>query len=320
MGQPVTLFRNLIAFIFLLTFSAGIVSAQKPITIHPVKRDTADSQKKRIQNYYSDTLFKFYQGPKKPTDPKEIEAQNLYNDASKLAKAGNYDAAIDEFSRSIALSENTNTYMKRGYSYLMKDNYPMSIQDFTDALRIMPSNKLALLGRGIARYQLKDYSGAQTDLKAYIDLDQKNAMAYNYMAAVCFMRQDFNGALANYNEVARIDTTYPDLYTNRGMMRHYLRDFSGAVLDYNKAIRAKPGNASAYNNRAAAYMAMNEFTSALPDLNKAIELNSGYSDAYDNRGRVKQKLGDLAGACQDWQTAWSLGLQSSRDLIIKYCK
>jgi hypothetical protein len=35
---------------------------------------------------------------------------------------------------------------------------------------------------------------------------------------------------------------------------------------------------------------------------------------------VKQKLGDLNGACQDWQTAWSLGMQTSRDMIIKYCK
>jgi tetratricopeptide (TPR) repeat protein len=320
MQFSVTSFRRVALLVFLAAFAASVATAQKTITIHPVKRDTADSQKKRIQNYYSDTLFKFYQGVKKPTDPKEIEAQNLYNDASKLAKAGNYDAAIEEFSRSIAIFENTNTYMKRGYSYLMKDNFPMAIQDFTDALRILPSNKLALLGRGIARYSLKDYSGAQTDLKAYIDIDKGNAMAYNYMAAVCFMKQDFNGALSNYNEVARVDTTYPDLFTNRGMMRHYLRDFDGAVQDYNKAIKAKPGNASSYNNRAAAYMALNEFNTALLDLNKAIELNGTYADAYDNRGRVKQRLGDLNGACQDWQTAWSLGMQTSRDMIIKYCK
>ena len=316
----VTVLRMILFAGFLAAFVSQTAEAQKTITIHPVKKDTADTQQKRLQNYYSDTLFKFGGQPRQPTDPKELEAQSLYNEASKKAKAGDYQAAIEEFSRSLALFENSNTYMKRGYSYLLINNYPLAIQDFTDAVRLIPANRRALLGRGIARYSLKDYTGAETDLKAYLDVDRTNPMAFNYMAAVCFMKQDFNCALENYDQVARLDSTYPDIHTNRGMMRHYLRDFKGAVQDYDVAIRDNPGNASAYNNRAAANMMLSEFEAALKDLNKAIELNPTYADAYDNRGRVRQRLGDLTGACQDWHKAYSLGLQTSRDFIIKYCK
>jgi len=67
-------------------------------------------------------------------------------------------------------------------------------------------------------------------------------------------------------------------------------------------------------------MMLNDFQSALADSDIAIKLHPMYADAYDNRGRVKQKLGDMAGACQDWQTAFSMGLQSARDMIIKFCK
>ena len=320
MRISVTAMKSLALSILVLVFAATAVTAQKTITIHPVKKDTADTQKKRIQNYYSDTLFKFTAPAGKPSDPKEAEAQKLYNEANKMAKSGDYQGAIEGFSRSLALFENSATYTKRGFAYLLKDNYPMAIQDFNDAIRLIPSNKLALLGRGIGRYSLNDYEGAEADLAAYIARDTMNAMAYNYMAAVCFMKQDFTCALANYNAVARTDSTYPDLYTNRGMMRHYLRDFKGALQDYDKALKYKPGNPSNYNNRAAAYMMLNDFEAALSDLNKAIELNVTYADAYDNRGRVRQKLGDLQGACQDWQKAWSMGLQTSRDLIIKFCK
>ncbi len=315
-----TTLQTRVLMFLLAAMISGSLFAQKTITIHPVKRDTADSQKKRMQNYYSDTLFKYVPGGTSPKNPNEAEAQKLFNEANKMAQTGNYEGAIETFSRSLALEEYTGTYMKRGYAYLLKDNFPMAIQDFTDALRLSPANRLALLGRGIARYQLSDYSGAQTDLQAYIDLDKKNAMAFNYMAAACFMRQDYNGALTNYDEVVKIDSTYPDIYTNRGMMRHYLRDFKGAVQDYDRAIALKPANPSSYNNRAAAHMMLGDFESALTDLNKAIELNPMYADAYDNRGRVRQKLGNLDGACQDWQTAYSLGLQTSRDLIIKNCK
>jgi len=65
---------------------------------------------------------------------------------------------------------------------------------------------------------------------------------------------------------------------------------------------------------------LNELTSALNDLNTAIKLNPNYANAYDNRGRVKHKLGDLPGACADWTAAVSMGLNASKDLIIKYCK
>jgi tetratricopeptide (TPR) repeat protein len=118
----------------------------------------------------------------------------------------------------------------------------------------------------------------------------------------------------------RVDSTYPDIYSNRGMMRHYLRDYKGAVQDYDKALRQNPNNTAAMNNRAAAKMSLNDYQGALEDLNKAIKINPNYADAYDNRGRVKQKLGDLQGACGDWHTAYGLGLQTSRDLIIKFCK
>lgn len=67
-------------------------------------------------------------------------------------------------------------------------------------------------------------------------------------------------------------------------------------------------------------MMLNDFNAALVDLNTALEINKTYADAYDNRGRVRQKLGDLNGACEDWHKAFQLGLQTSRDLIIKYCK
>lgn len=320
MRLTVTLPKSLITLVVLMLFSTGLATAQKTITIHPVKKDSTNTRKPNMNEYYPDTLFKFVNPPKKTTDPKLLEAQKLYNDATLKARDKDYQGAIELYSRSIALFESSDTYMKRGYSYLFKENYPLAIQDFTDALRLLASNKLALLGRGIAYFNLKDFNSAQADLGAYIDRDKKNPMAFNYMAAVCFKKQDYSCALANYDEVAKLDTTYTDLYNNRGMMRHYLRDFKGAVADYNNAIKLDSNSVSAHNNRAAAYMMLNDFQSALADLDIAIKLHPMYADAYDNRGRVKQKLGDMAGACQDWQTAFSMGLQSARDMIIKFCK
>lgn len=297
--------------------------AQKPkqeIKIHPVKKDTADSQKARLQQFSNDSLFMMGAPLTKITDPKELEAQNFYKEGSKKARAGDYAGAATEFTKSLGIKEMGNTYIKRGFAYLMTDNLPMALQDFTEAIRLTPGDIQAFFGRGIVRYQLHELDGAREDLEYCVKTSNRNPMAYNYLAAVCFLQQDFQCALENYTEVIRLDPSYPDIYTNRGMMRHYVRDFKGAIQDYDEAIKRKPESASPYNNRAAAKMMQSDFQGALADLDKAISINPNYSDAYDNRGRVKHKLGDLTGACSDWQKAYSLGLQTSRDLILKYCK
>ena len=83
---------------------------------------------------------------------------------------------------------------------------------------------------------------------------------------------------------------------------------------------ADPDNSTAYNNRGGAKLNQGDAKGALADFNKAISLKKDYADAYDNRGKAKITLGDKAGACEDWQKASSLGLETSKDLIEKYCK
>jgi tetratricopeptide (TPR) repeat protein len=104
------------------------------------------------------------------------------------------------------------------------------------------------------------------------------------------------------------------------MMKHYTGDLKGAIADYDEALKLKPDNATAFGNRGAAKFMLKQYEAALLDLDQAIKLKPDFADAYDNRGKAKYKLGDQAGACQDWNKAYSLGIDASRELIIKFCK
>jgi tetratricopeptide (TPR) repeat protein len=103
-------------------------------------------------------------------------------------------------------------------------------------------------------------------------------------------------------------------------MKHYTGDLKGAIADYDESLKKKPENPTAYSNRGAAKFMLQDYVGALGDLNSAIRLNPDFADAYDNRGKAKYKLGDTNGACKDWNKAYSLGLEASRELIIKFCK
>lgn len=316
---------------FVLIFATGFIlpaysqqnlqksGQQKVVRINPVKPDTNNPNRKALNKFSKDNMFNVAP-PSKVMKPEEVKAVNFYSEGSKKGKAGDYPGAILEFTKSLDLVKNVNTYLLRGYAYLMSGNYGAAIQDETEALRMQESLPKSYFIRGIARFETGDYKGAKSDFDIYLDRDRTTAIAFNYMAALAYMNQDFKGALENYNEVVRLDPKYPDIYTNRGMMRHHNQDYKGAIQDYNEALKQNPDNITAYNNRGAANMMLKDLQSALNDFNKAISINPKYADAYDNRGRVKQALGDLTGACEDWNSAYINGLIASRDLILKFCK
>lgn len=284
------------------------------------QQDKTSLQSQRIKALGIDSVPATIFPPKKVLTESEKQAQEYFKAGSKKGRAGDFAGAIEDFNKSLELSENGNTYMKRGFAYLLSKNYPLALQDFTDALRIFPAYKEAIFGRGLARFEMRDYAGSEVDLKQYLDVYNLNPTAFDFMAALCFLRQDFQCALDNYSNVIRCDSVYLDAYANRAMIRHYLRDFKGALKDYDVAVKQNPKDKKIYNNRAAAKMMLKDYQAALEDFNYAIKLDPMYADAFNNRGRVRHYLGDTQGACSDWHTALSLGIDASRDLIIQYCK
>jgi len=290
------------------------------VKLNPVKPDSLDPKQKALRNYSNAQLSKKPAPEKKITDPNELRALELFKAGGEKCKAGDYEGGITEYTKSLGIFKNGNTYIRRGFAYLMLGNYQSALRDATDGLALLPNYPDGNFVRGIARYEMGDIQGAEDDLKVCIMRDRSNPLARNYMAAIKFKKLDYKGAVDQYTAVINLDPKYPEAYSNRGMMRHYLRDFKGAIQDYDEAIKQNPESPSAYNNRGAAKLILKQLQPALEDFNKAVSLDPRYANAFDNRARVKHEMGDQAGACSDWQSAYTLGLTAAKDLIIKYCK
>jgi tetratricopeptide (TPR) repeat protein len=275
--------------------------------IRPVSKDAQNNKQNPFQ-------------AKETKDTLKTKAQEHFRVGSAKEMQGDYEGAIDEFSKSLSLYKNGNTYLKRGLIYITLDNYPLAIEDLNEAVKLLPSSAKAYFTRGVCLYEMKDYTKADEDLTRCIKLDSTNKSAFNYKAAIKFQENDLQGALENYDNVIRLDSSYKEAYTNRGMIRHYLKDYKGAVEDYDKALKLDPYNPTAYNNRGAAKIKVQDYKSAITDFDAALQLKDDYPDAYGNRGEARFRTGDTKGACEDWQKAYSLGLESAMDLIMKNCK
>jgi len=259
---------------------------------------------------------------KKQVDSARVKARDYYQSAVKKANDKDYQGAIVDFTKSLSYNKSQVTFTKRAYAYLLTNQYDSAIADSKEALRLLYKNFEACTILGIAYYEKKEYDEAFKTFQNACKLNPTNPdpTVFNYMAAIKFLQQDFKMAVVYYDTVAMMDSTFQDVFSNRGMMHHYLGNYNDAVKDYSIAIKLDSTDSNAHNNRAAANMLLKDFSSALTDLNSAIRLNPDYANAYENRGKVRQQLGDMTGACADWAIAVSMGLKTSKELIIQFCK
>ncbi len=123
-------------------------------------------------------------------------------------------------------------------------------------------------------YNKQEYLPAIIKLNEIIDLDKKNADAYNNMGN-------------SYGKLAGI-TEY-----EKGKIEYYNK----AIENYNKAIKLNHNLARSYNNRGACYSDLADITEdekakkfhykkSIENFNKAIELNPKDALPYNNRGEL----------------------------------
>jgi len=209
-----------------------------------------------------------------------------------------------------------------------------SISLYNDVLTKNPNVDIAYYNRGLAKYDIKDYTGAMEDFNKSIILNPYKSDEYNSRAVIKYQMKDYNAAIEDCNKAIKLDSMNEDSYFNRGLaemqinklndalndfsksikinplsdkpyynrglIRFYLKDFNGAISDYSKLIELYPENAEIYFNRSLASANLSDFKGALSDLDRAIFLNPDYIDAYKNRGNTKIYLKDIKGALEDF--------------------
>jgi tetratricopeptide (TPR) repeat protein len=152
--------------------------------------------------------------------PAEIAA------GKQALQAGDYEAAVDSFTRAIATSEKAETpeanreaarvYYDRGVAYLKMGFPDTAAQDFTTAINLAPHDGAAYEQRARANVQLGDAYKSLRDATQAIRLTPNNAGAYQIRGAVYLQRADYERATADLQQAvdqnpALLDEVRPQL-------------------------------------------------------------------------------------------------------------
>jgi tetratricopeptide (TPR) repeat protein len=126
-------------------------------------------------------------------------------------------------------------YNNRGVAYRVKANYGQAIDDFNEAIRLVPDNANAFNNRGVA---------------------------YRNMG-------DLDRAVADYDQAIRIKPDYVAAFYNRGLALTDKREYAKAISDFTAVLRVDPKNPAVLYRRGTAYLNSGEIEAGNADLAEA---------------------------------------------------
>jgi len=199
-----------------------------------------------------------------------------------------------------------NMFFYRGRQMLMEGKYSLAIDNLNVLIRLDPSSFEAYFYRGIAKYNLADFVGAELDFDKTLELNPLYTAAYHYRAITLSRTGKYDLALQDLAEAVDLRPGYSGLYFSRGVTYLLSQQFEKAIDDFNRFISKEPRESDAYLNRGACYLFIGDTLKALSDYDKAITLNSFSSEGYIRRARVLYLQHKLPQALEDLDKAVSL--------------
>jgi tetratricopeptide (TPR) repeat protein len=256
-------------------------------------------------------------------DELQLESQALVGLGALSYAQGEYEQAIEDYDRAIALDpEFAGAYHNRGVAYRLMDNRDAAIADFERVLELSDDPYWREQAeqhlvenysrRGNAYADQGEYEQAIEDYDRAIEIDPEYVGAYHDRGIAYFENGEYARAIEDYDRAIEIDPDFAGAHLRRGNAYFENGEYARAIEDYDRAIELVPEFAGAYNNRGNAYADLGEYEQAIEDYDRAIEIDPEDALAYTNRGSTYANLGEYEQAIEDYDRAIEIAPEYAR--------
>lgn len=238
----------------------------------------------------------------------QINTEQMLNIGRNALYFEDYVLSIQYFNQVIkAKPYLAEPYFYRAVAKINLDDYQGAESDCDKAIEINPFIVDAYQVRGIARQTLKKYKQAVEDYDQGLKyLPEEKVFLIN--KAICEEDlKEYDESMATYDRLLKLYPKYDRGYLARSQLMLAKGDTVSALADVNKSISLNKTIPTAYVMRSEISMRHdNDYKSALADMDEAIKLEPHYAGYFINRGFMKYKLEDLFGAMADYDYAVDL--------------
>jgi tetratricopeptide (TPR) repeat protein len=166
---------------------------------------------------------------------------------------GHYDESLDlatKISEKEGIIANLNNI---GLIYDKQGDFDKAIDNFTKTIEINPNDADAYYNRGIAYGKKGEFDKAIVDFTKAIEINPKYADAYNNRGMAYRKKGELDKAIADYTKTIEINSNDADAYNNRGIAYGKKGEDDKALADFTKAIEINPNLAEAMANLGKTY-------------------------------------------------------------------
>ncbi|MET4212790.1 caspase family protein [Bradyrhizobium sp. LA2.1] len=200
----------------------------------------------------------------------------------------------------------------RGNALINKRDYDRAIEALSSAIDLDPDNVGAINLRGLSHERKGEDDLAMADYNLAILKRANFGYAYNNRGTIHLRRGALQSALDDFNLSIKYTPTFLLGWTNRARMRTLNKDFDGAIADFAAAEKIDPAAPQIAGNRCITYGMMGKYDQAFADCDGLIQKQPKNTFAINNRAEVNVMKGDLDAALKDYNTVIQLNPNSVR--------
>lgn len=200
-------------------------------------------------------------------------------------------------------------YYYVGQGLIIDGRYHEAVDMLSILLRVDATAYDGFFLRGIAKYNLGDYVGAEKDFTSAINVNSVYSMAYQYRAIARSFTGNYDEAIRDFDTAIDIRPDNEGIYYSRGITYFMSQQFDKAIADFDYFIKKKPHVVDAFINRGTCYLMKNDTLSAFNDYNQAISINKYDANGFVRRGGIYLAEQKYDSAYKDFST--SIKLDSS---------
>lgn len=176
----------------------------------------------------------------------------------------------------------------QGLSNYNQGNYEEAIDDFTKAINLNSNDPLAYYNRGLAYRELDKNSEAISDFSQTIRLDPEYTLAYYNLGLAHRAQDNPSDAVDDFTNALALGQEDAAVYFNRGLAYRTLNNLDMAIDDFTEALALDPENEAAYYNRALIYREQGNSSAAVDDFQLYLEVAPNASDRSEIIGLINE--------------------------------
>jgi len=194
-------------------------------------------------------------------------------------------------------------YFFRGLAKINLDDFQGAESDCTEAIERNPFVVNVYQVRGLARIQQDKLDGAINDYLTALNLDPENINLWHNLALCRIRQKDYEQAKNDLDQLIAIAPKYTKAYLMRGEVDLKQKDTLMAEQDFSRALEIDRYDPDTWASRAMLYLMKEQYKEAEADLGKAIHLSVRNPGLYINRALSRYHQNNLRGAMADYDLA-----------------